>query len=170
MNLEENVLREHKNFVDLMFPRFGLENHPGYCPIQVRPLFRRGCFHPGKIYILDKLEQELIAPVTWHESGHYLHSLVREEKAVKKSNIRYLEFIADLSLLTYLELSEGLNTHSLNKYNIPQAWSHINRDLNKALNIVSDKKELLKILATSNQKRAMDLARKYNRYKNPFGI
>ena len=34
---------EHRKFVDSMYPRFGLKNHPGYCEIKVRPLFNPGC-------------------------------------------------------------------------------------------------------------------------------
>ena len=43
---------EHKKFVDAMYPNFGLEKHPGYCDIIVRPLLAAGAIVDNPLRIL----------------------------------------------------------------------------------------------------------------------
>jgi hypothetical protein len=91
----------HKDFVDNMWKRFGLSEHPGYASLKVVPLFsEEGFFYaegdrPDTILInrdlatasieeddiFDNLFQSAFPVVKWnvfHGSGHFLHPRKRE--------------------------------------------------------------------------------------------
>src|SRR3989338_1638741 len=71
----------HKNFVDAMWPRFGLAAHPGYCLVKILPMFSLGGFFydPQETVILNDslLTPRAIKNETYHKTAHFLDSYIR---------------------------------------------------------------------------------------------
>ena len=115
---------EHRKFVDSMYPRFGLKNHPGYCEIK-RPLFNPGCLVETddgqiKMFLNDDIEEDAFKYTTWHESSHFLHPFWRQNRQKLKDtpqrNYRLNEIVAELGSLIFLDENYGLSSENIRKY------------------------------------------------------
>ncbi len=94
----------HFDFVNLMWERFGLLAHPGYCKISIKPLLVSGGYsEPPEISLNDVLfSKDKIRGITCHESGHFLHPFARENhrRGLKLQKKDYLlgEIVAKLGV------------------------------------------------------------------------
>lgn len=104
----------HRQFVDEMWPRFGLTAHPGYALIEILPLFAEG-FNDKPvptIFLADHLTAYQIKNLTYHGSGHFLDPFRRKlwkkyRKEISKSDYFFGEIVANLATRIYLSFSEG---------------------------------------------------------------
>ena len=130
---QELAENEHKKFVDLMYPHFGLDNRPDYCEIIIKPMFGMGhlCKNPFRIEINNrynlKENRNKIIHTVWHESSHYLHYLknpypIKEEFSDDEfqhdERIYLVEGIADLGALLMLEKEGGLDYNQVRRYHM----------------------------------------------------
>ena len=118
MNLDDLSMAEniHKDFVDSMYNKFGLNYHPGYCLINIKPIISNGGFYygdngdPDIIVLNDVLLKSEVKSVTCHESSHFLHPFARQIRSNIKARNRVLgDIIAELGCLIYLKLKEDTN-------------------------------------------------------------
>lgn len=159
---------EHKKFVDLMYPLFGLNRHPSYCEIIVESLPVGEIFnYTKKIYIDSDFFR---ASTTWHESGHFLHWRKRghlpERNGQKNRSLEdpryYNECIADLGGLIFLDLTKGLTNENAEIYfHEENNWPF--EDIEMALiNIARTNKGLLRSFVTNKDiRRSMRIIYSY---------
>ena len=111
----------HREFVNAMYPFFGLRENPGYVmQIIVRPMLSQGGLtvteEKGKcrILIADDNHRERDGEYTvYHESAHFLDAIVnfdeilqRGRKRKPRADIAGDEIIADMASLEYIALRE----------------------------------------------------------------
>ncbi|MEK6888969.1 MAG: hypothetical protein AABW80_02565 [Nanoarchaeota archaeon] len=113
----------HREFVNTMYPFFGLKENPGYVrQIVVRPMLFCGGLTTTKkkgqfrIFISDytesykKRDDEYIV---YHESAHFLDAIVNFDRIKQRlkrkptSDMSRDEIIADFASLEYIALTEG---------------------------------------------------------------
>ena len=99
----------HREFVDKMFPHFGLTVKPEYALVAVRPLLSDGGWgidEKGKpiIKVNDILNAEESRFTIYHESSHHLHPQARKwQRNVSEENRTLGEIIAHLGSLVFLQ-------------------------------------------------------------------
>lgn len=162
---------EHERFVDLMHPYFGLDRHPGYFEIKVRPLLVSGIWGRSVICLSDSTDVEDLCYSTWHESAHLLHfrknpyvadEVIKSKRFGKK--IILAEMVAELGSLIFLDITEGLNSKAIKKYSIePEMNSALDPlDIDVMIRIAKQDKGLLeKLVKSCNPNRAVRLVRSY---------
>ena len=162
LGIQKNAEKEHKKFVDFMFPLYGLKEHPGYCKVNVRPLLIDGAFNsPRTIHISDSHGSSEEAKYTmWHESSHFLHHLVNpsifEETGRAEEYTpftRLAEVAADFGALVYLDSVEKLNPEVFDNYQINSEcnWGLEKADILAVMNAAMFDKGLLeKIVKAEN--------------------
>lgn len=110
----------HKEFVDYMYPLFGIETNPGYCSIDIRPMIPIALYKNRKIYLRSS-EFGAIKPENfneaednvYHEGGHYLREQLFKQLGKKRIHTKrwrqlFLEeLIAELSAMVYLQNTRG---------------------------------------------------------------
>lgn len=133
----------HRDFVDSMHGRFGFAVHPGYCGIEVGPLFSSGGLsHFGcyKIHIDDANETQSAIFTTAHESAHYLHPLVRRycetdpPQSVPGADRLLGEVVAYLGAIEYFS-SKGQTAWAYRQLESRQIESDVTRAGTIALNL-----------------------------------
>ena len=109
------ALEIHRDFIDKMYPLFGLDKHPEYCVIEIKPLISLGGIIYGKLDRPDRiimndsyLHWQEVRNTSCHESAHILHPFARREyeRTKRRSNKRNCflgEIVAHLGSLVYLE-------------------------------------------------------------------
>ncbi|MBS3169225.1 hypothetical protein J4210_01970 [Candidatus Woesearchaeota archaeon] len=141
---------EHRQFVDTMFSCYGIEKHPGYFPITIRPLLSAGGLGHATIYLCDDLDPKRLPYVIWHESSHYLHRIVNpalfaipEEKREFFLAVAACEMIAELAALLYLKSYADLAPATLIAHSIGNGMNDALED--------REIDALIKIARTSDQ-------------------
>ncbi len=140
---------EHQKFVDFMHPLYGLESHPGYCPVKIKHmLLADSCLNGGdyEIYINPSENLGEISYTTWHESSHYLHYSINPSELNNQNgnNIILKETLADLGALVYLENLENLDAQTIKRFYPEFCKDNL---FNVALNLAKKRKDLIKKLA-----------------------
>ncbi len=104
-----------------MYLRYGLSHHPGYCKIDLRPMFLPGGFshgQPSTIYIMTKTTHEEaingindeVFDTVCHETGHFLHPAGRRwynKKRITNKNRFLAEVVADLGAIIFVSEKYG---------------------------------------------------------------
>ena len=104
------ALQTHKEYVDLMWSRFGLPSSPGYARVEIKPLLMSAggvSYDPDVISVSDVIntEQEIEDTVR-HESGHMLHPFARKEYSEGRTpNKDLCEVVAHLGHIVYVALT-----------------------------------------------------------------
>lgn len=166
---QEIATQEHIKFVDEMFPRFGLEVNSGYSEVEIRPyLLYGGADFRRTPYILvsSNLNENVFRYTTWHESGHYLHSISQPNS--KHGGVHYgemnrktvlVEAVADLSALIFLDITEGPSQETIEKYELkPPLHSYLNLDqegFDQMIEVARNQKGILKRLASGRSLRPL---------------
>jgi len=107
--LLELAIKHHKEFVDDMFPLFGIDNHPGYASVEIRPMFSNGkaSYCPDRIFINDTLGFNEVEITTYEESAHILHPFAKKYYAKHGKMVPRNHFLGEivgpLGSLVYLE-------------------------------------------------------------------
>ncbi len=157
----------HKKFVDVMWQKFKLSSHPGYCLVKFVPLFSLGGFSykpEETIYLNDILDNPLeIRNETYHETAHFLDPFNRDSykrKIEPTSGDRLLhETLANLATMIYLDLSEGNESaKSFPSYNGKPTYSGL-----LALDLFEGKKDILLEVAPLNLRKSRRLILPYLR-------
>jgi len=170
---------EHRRFFDLIYPYFGLEEKPSYTKIVVQPLIGPGYLGPSSdIYLNITSSPEERVYTNWHESSHLLHYISNSslnlgdvrEHLDEEENYTFqkilLEMVADLGALVFLDLTEGINRETIEKYEpyLGPGRSVLSpEEFNALLRIAKTDKRLLEILAKGNDaQKLVDLVRSYS--------
>lgn len=169
---------EHRKFIDLMYPYFGLGQNPGYTKIVVKPLLTAGVLGASStIYLKSTSSPEVRRYTNWHESSHALHyhsSPLFEFGSIEEIEDSdgnplpkpiLAEMTADLGALVFLDLTEELNQGTVKKYVLgPEMNSWLSPDEIKILfRIAKEDKGFLEILAKgSDEQELVNLVRSYS--------
>lgn len=170
----ELARNHHRDFVDLMWDKFGLSQHPGYCILEIKPLFSQGGFRydPDTIVLNDTLSDDLeIKATTYHETTHFLNPFARmlhEKKLKTKEKDRLLhETLANLGVMIFLEIKkEEVRQYFSEKHTYSQLL---------ARDILEGNKSLLNQLAQIDMDKAKELIaphlkRPLQMRKSPYSI
>ncbi|MEK6760833.1 MAG: hypothetical protein AABX93_02830 [Nanoarchaeota archaeon] len=108
---------EHRRFVDFMYSRYGLDEHPGYCEVRMREMFPSGTYEHNPLLINLSEDGFTTIPshlfTTAHESSHFLHDKINSKRFEKtmadKNYAEYFvdEVIANLGAFIYLDEQRG---------------------------------------------------------------
>ena len=165
--IQKTAEREHREFVDLMYPYFGFDKNPRYTKVIVRPILGYGAIGiSSTIYLNNRSSFEERRYTNWHESSHFLHSrfnkeyefdrpfLFEEKDGEESDSSRQVlsESIAELGALIFLDLTEGLNPNTIKKYCLHHhmnGWLN-SEEINALFKIAKEDKGLLRIFVKEN--------------------
>ena len=158
--------KEHKEFVDLMHPYFGLREHPGYLPLTVRPLFAAGMLknNPLRILLNEDCNGKRLSYTIWHESSHFLHYKINPERVFysDEKGTRLGEIVAEFGALIYLDSINKLGSETFEEWDINAKMNlnMTNKDILAVMNSsMFDKKLLQRLAKSKNWKTARKIMR-----------
>ena len=172
----------HRIFIDRMYPRFGLDDHPEYASLEVLPMIFSGGFdfNPDTIYFNDTHSgEEVIYETAYHESAHTLHQYSRklyykvgreeflrtvrqldkrlrfkdDRGKIMRGRVDILEIIADFGAISFL--SEYPGQERVAKY--LEGRSDVDTDLAEKLHSIDP--ALLLLLSQSDFNEAIEIIR-----------
>ena len=99
LDAKNHFVEYHKRFMEKMFGDFGLNCQPDFIKLYKSRLSSSFIYSwnrkiPATPLILINLQSGLGPFVSWHESGHYLHSIVNPEVYKNKEN-HWADFVAE---------------------------------------------------------------------------
>lgn len=175
---QKNAELDHRKFIDLMYPYFGLEQNPGYTKIVVKPMLFAGVLGASStIYIKSTSSPEERRYTNWHESGHLLHyhssplfefgliEKIEDDDGNPLPKHILAEMTTDLGAFIYLDIVEVINQETVEKYGLgPEMNSWLSPEEIAALfRIAKTDKKLLETLAKgSNEQELVSLVRSYS--------